>query len=404
MKVIIIGAGAAGLMAASSAGECGHEVILIEKNDRFGKKLSITGKGRCNVTNNCTTDEVIKNIPVNGRFLYSALNSFSTEDTMCFFESEGVKLKTERGNRVFPESDKAQDIINALVCKMKKYNVETKKACVREIIAEDNTAKGVVLSDGSYILSDRVILATGGVSYPSTGSTGDGYKFAEKLGHTVTEIRPSLVPIVTSETFPSDMMGLSLKNVKVTLLEKGKKKYSDLGEMLFTHFGVSGPLILSASAHIKKKISDYKIEIDLKPALDEETLDKRILRDFEKFSNKDFINSLDDLLPQKMIPVIARLSGIEPRKKTNEITKEERKNLCFLLKHLSLTPKEFRPVSEAIITSGGIKVSEINPSTMESKIIKGLFFAGEIIDVDAYTGGFNLQIAFSTGYLAGKNL
>ncbi len=404
MKVIIIGAGAAGLMAAASAGENGNEVILIEKNDRFGKKLSITGKGRCNVTNNCSPEEVIKNVPVNGRFLYSALNAFSTEDTIEFFENEGVKLKTERGNRVFPESDKAQDIVNALVSKMKKYDVVTKKACVTEIIAQEGKAKGVILSDKSIIYADRVILATGGLSYPTTGSTGDGYKFAKNLGHTVTEIRPSLVPLVTEETFPREMMGLSLKNVKVTLFEKEKKKFSDMGEMLFTHFGVSGPLILSASAHIKKKVTDYKIEIDLKPALDEETLDKRVLRDFEKYSNKDFINSLNDLLPQKMIPVIVSLSGIDQRKKPNEITKEERKQLCFLLKHLTVRIKEFRPVSEAIITSGGIKVSEINPSTMESKIIEGLFFAGEIIDVDAYTGGFNLQIAFSTGYLAGKNL
>ncbi len=404
MKVIIIGAGAAGLMAAASAGENGNEVILIEKNDRFGKKLSITGKGRCNVTNNCSPEEVIKNVPVNGRFLYSALNAFSTEDTIEFFENEGVKLKTERGNRVFPESDKAQDIVNALVSKMKKYDVVTKKACVTEIIAQEGKVKGVILSDKSIIYADRVILATGGLSYPTTGSTGDGYKFAKNLGHTVTEIRPSLVPLVTEETFPREMMGLSLKNVKVTLFEKEKKKFSDMGEMLFTHFGVSGPLILSASAHIKKKVTDYKIEIDLKPALDEETLDKRVLRDFEKYSNKDFINSLNDLLPQKMIPVIVSLSGIDQRKKPNEITKEERKHLCFLLKHLTVRIKEFRPVSEAIITSGGIKVSEINPSTMESKIIEGLFFAGEIIDVDAYTGGFNLQIAFSTGYLAGKNL
>lgn len=404
MKVIIIGAGAAGLMAACSAGECGHDVLLIEKNDRFGKKLSITGKGRCNVTNNCTTDEVIKNIPVNGRFLYSALNSFSTYDTMDFFEKAGIKLKTERGNRVFPESDKAQDIVNALVSQMKKYDVRTLKACVSEIIAEEGIVKGVLLSDGRKIIADRVILATGGASYPSTGSSGDGYKFAKKLGHTVTEIRPSLVPLVTEEAFASEMMGLSLKNVAITLYEKDKKKYKDFGEMLFTHFGISGPIILSASAHIKKNVNDYKIEIDLKPALDEEALDKRVIRDFEKYQNKDFINALDDLLPQKMIPVMVGLSHIDPRKKPNEITREERKGFCYLLKHLTFNIKGFRPVSEAIVTSGGIKVSEINPSTMESKIIKGLYFSGEVIDVDAYTGGFNLQIAFSTGYLAGKNL
>ncbi len=404
MKVIIIGAGASGLMAACSSGENGHEVLLIEKNDRFGKKLSITGKGRCNVTNNSSNDEVIKNIPVNGRFLYSALDKFSTADTMEFFENAGIKLKTERGNRVFPESDKAQDIVNALVSNMKKYNVKTKKACVSEITEENGNVTGVILTDGTRIKAERVILATGGASYPGTGSTGDGYKFAKKLGHTITEIRPSLVPLVTKEAEAAEMMGLSLKNVAITLFEKEKKKYKDFGEMLFTHFGLSGPIILSATAHMKKDIHDYKIEIDLKPALDEESLDKRVLKDFEKYANKDFINSLDDLLPQKMIPVIVKLSNINPRKKPNEITKEERKALCYLLKHLTFNIKSFRPVSEAIITSGGIKISEINPSTMESKIIKGLFFAGEVIDVDAYTGGFNLQIAFSTGYLAGKNL
>ena len=404
MKVIIIGAGAAGLMAACTAGRCGHEVILIEKNDRFGKKLAITGKGRCNVTNDCPADELIKNVPVNGRFLYSAFNAFSSYDTMDFFENAGVRLKTERGNRVFPESDKAQDIVNALVSEMKKNNVKTLKGCVKNIIAKDGAAAGVTLTNSTIINADRVILATGGVSYPTTGSTGDGYRFAKELGHTVTPIKPSLVPLVANESFCAEMMGLSLKNVAITLFENGKKKYSDFGEMLFTHFGVSGPIILSASAHMKKNANAYKIEIDLKPALDETALDKRLLRDFEKFAKKDFINSLSELLPQKMIPVIVKLSGIDPRKIVCEITKEERKNLCYLLKHLTINIKDFRPVSEAIITSGGIKISEINPSTMESKIVSGLYFAGEIIDVDAYTGGFNLQIAFSTGYIAGNNL
>ena len=404
MKVIIIGAGAAGLMAACSAGKCGHEVILIEKNDRFGKKLAITGKGRCNVTNDSPVDELIKNVPVNGRFLYSAFNAFSAYDTMDFFENAGVKLKNERGNRVFPESDKAQDIVNALVSEMKKYNVKAIKGNVSRITTANGSASGVLLSDGKKISAERVIVATGGLSYPTTGSTGDGYKFARELGHTVTELKPSLVPLVTEESFPSEMMGLSLKNVAITLFENNKKKYSDFGEMLFTHFGISGPMILSASSHMKKSSGSYKIEIDLKPALDEAALDKRILRDFEKYAKRDFINSLSDLLPQKMIPVIVKLSGIEERKIVCEITKEERKNLCNLLKHLPLTVKDFRPVSEAIITSGGIKISEINPSTMESKIIPGLYFAGEVIDVDAYTGGFNLQIAFSTGFLAGNNL
>ena len=404
MKVVIIGAGAAGLMAAVTAGRNGHEVILIEKNDRFGKKLAITGKGRCNVTNDSPVDELIKNVPVNGRFLYSAFNTFSSYDTIEFFENAGVKLKTERGNRVFPESDKAQDIVNALVSEMKKYDVKTIKGTAVKIIEENGCINGIMLSDGKIINSERVILATGGVSYPTTGSTGDGYKFARELGHTVTEIRPSLVPLVAMEDFCKEMMGLSLKNVAITLFENGKKKYTDFGEMLFTHFGVSGPVILSASAHMKKNVDCYSIEIDLKPALDESALDKRILRDFEKYSKRDFINSLSDLLPQKMIPVIVKLSGIDPRKTVCEITKEERKKLGYLLKHLTINVKAFRPVSEAIITSGGIKISEINPSTMESKIISGLYFAGEIIDVDAYTGGFNLQIAFSTGYLAGNNL
>ena len=404
MKVIIIGAGAAGLMAACTAGKCGHEVILIEKNDRFGKKLAITGKGRCNVTNDCSVDELIKKVPVNGRFLYSAFNAFSSYDTIDFFEKAGVKLKTERGNRVFPISDKAQDIVNALVSEMKKSNVKTIKGCVKNIATKDGVVTGVVLTNGTVIGADKVILATGGVSYPTTGSTGDGYRFAKELGHTITPIKPSLVPLVAKESFCSEMMGLSLKNVSITLFENEKKKYSDFGEMLFTHFGVSGPIILSASAHMKKSADLYKIEIDLKPALDEAALDKRILRDFEKFAKKDFINSLSELLPQKMIPVIVNLSGIDPRKIVCEITKEERKNLCFLLKHLTVNIKDFRPVSEAIITSGGIKISEINPSTMESKLVSGLHFAGEIIDVDAYTGGFNLQIAFSTGYIAGNNL
>ena len=323
---------------------------------------------------------------------------------MDFFENAGVKLKNERGNRVFPESDKAQDIVNALVSEMKKYNVKAIKGNVSRITTANGSASGVLLSDGKKISAERVIVATGGLSYPTTGSTGDGYKFARELGHTVTELKPSLVPLVTEESFPSEMMGLSLKNVAITLFENGKKKYSDFGEMLFTHFGISGPMILSASSHMKKSSGSYKIEIDLKPALDEAALDKRILRDFEKYAKRDFINSLSDLLPQKMIPVIVKLSGIEERKIVCEITKEERKNLCNLLKHLPLTVKDFRPVSEAIITSGGIKISEINPSTMESKIIPGLYFAGEVIDVDAYTGGFNLQIAFSTGFLAGNNL
>lgn len=402
MKTIIIGAGAAGLMAACAAGENGDEVILIEKNDRYGKKLSITGKGRCNVTNNAPREELIKNTPVNGRFLYSAFSAFDAFSTMEFFENAGIKLKTERGNRVFPESDKAADIVNALVSEMKKHNLSALRGEVKDVIAQNGVFSHIVLSDGRKISGDRVIIATGGKSYPGTGSTGDGYRFAKSLGHTVTEISPSLVPIETKEDFCREMMGLSLKNTALKLYEGKKEVYSDFGEMLFTHFGVSGPIILSSSAHMKKRGAEYKIVLDLKPALSDESLDKRILRDFEKYAKKDFANALDDLLPKKMIPVIIRLSGIEPHKTVCEITKEERRRLCHLLKNFEIVVKGFRPISEAIITSGGVKISEINPSTMESKIVKQVYFAGEIIDVDAYTGGFNLQIAFSTGYVAGK--
>lgn len=403
MKTIIIGAGASGLMAACTAGERGDEVILIEKNDRYGKKLSITGKGRCNVTNNCLIGEFMKNIPVNGRFLYSAFSQFDSSSTMDFFENAGVMLKTERGNRVFPCSDKAADIVTALVNEMKKYNFKSIRAKVTGVFEKNGEFSHVSLSDGTVIEGDRVIIATGGASYPGTGSTGDGYAFARALGHTVIKITPSLVPLEVKEDFCKKMMGLSLRNVSVTLFENGKEIYKDFGEMLFTHFGISGPIILSASAHMKHKDAQYKIEIDLKPALSEDELDKRIVRDFEKYAKKDFINSLNDLLPQKMIPVIAELSEIPEHKTVSEITREERRRILNLLKHFKINIKGFRPISEAIITSGGVKVSEINPSTMESKLVKGVYFAGEIIDVDAYTGGFNLQIAFSTGYVAGKS-
>ncbi len=403
MKVIIIGAGAAGLMAACSAGKKGDSVILIEKNDRYGKKLSITGKGRCNLTNNCSREELIKNTSVNGKFLYSAFNSFDSYATMDFFNEAGVSLKTERGNRVFPESDNANQIVTALVDTMKKYDVKAIKGEVASVKQKDNCFSHVVLKDGKKIEGDKVIIATGGLSYPGTGSTGDGYNFATSLGHTVTELKPSLVPLVSKESYCSELMGLSLKNIAITLFEENKKIYDDFGEMLFTHFGISGPIILSASAHIKKRPDSYKIEIDLKPALTEDVLDKRIVKDFTKYSKKAFANALDDLLPQKLIPVVVRLSGISPQKIVSEITKEERKALVYLLKHFTVNIKSFRPISEAIITSGGIKISEINPSTMESKLVKGVFFAGEIIDVNAYTGGFNLQIAFSTGHIAGNS-
>jgi len=409
-KIIIIGAGAAGLMAAFAASEkCGTdaEITVIEKNERPARKLMITGKGRCNVTNNCDTDTLIANIPKNPRFLYSAFSAFNVNDTMRFFEDRGVALKTERGNRVFPVSDKAVDIVDALVKAVQKNKVKIINGVADSITVCDGRVAGVKLKNGEEFSADSVILATGGLSYPVTGSTGDGFKMAESLGISVTDLKPSLVPIVCHEGFCSRLSGLSLKNVTLSVFEEGKKKpiFSELGEMLFTHFGISGPLVLSASSYMRyidKK--NYNIFIDLKPALTVEQLDSRILRDFSEMHNKDFINSLDKLLPKSLIPVAVSLSGIEPHFKVNQISREQRQSFCSLLKKFPLTPTGFRPIEEAIITSGGISVKEINPATMESKKISGLFFAGEIIDVDAFTGGFNLQIAFSTGYTAGQNV
>lgn len=401
--VAIVGGGAAGLMAACAAAENGNDVILFERNTRPARKVMITGKGRCNVTNNCDTETFMQNTPHGSRFMYSAINAFSVEDTMRFFESRGVPLKTERGNRVFPVSDKAVDIVDALVSSVKKLDVKIINTRVTEVICENGKAVGVACENGKDFSADRVIIATGGMSYPVTGSTGDGYKMAESLGHTVTELRPSIVPIMTKESFCSKLCGLSLKNVTLTLFEEGKKKpiFSELGEMMFTDFGVTGPLVLSASAYVNKAPELYSIKIDLKPALDADTLDKRILRDFTVESNKDFINALDALLPKRLISVVVNLSGIEPRKKVNSITREERSQLVSLIKGLSLSVLRLRPIEEAVVTSGGISLKEINPATMESKLISGLYFAGEIIDVDCFTGGFNLQTAFSTGYLAG---
>lgn len=409
-KIIIIGAGPAGLMSAITASDKykgNAQITIIEKNERAGRKLMITGKGRCNVTNNCDVDTLIANTPKNARFLYSAFSKFTPLDVMIFFEDNGVPLKTERGNRVFPVSDKAVDIVDALVNATRKRGIKQLNNTVREITVTDNKVTGVVLNDGSVISADSVILATGGMSYPVTGSTGDGYKIAKNLGHTVTEIKPSLVPLMCHEGFCSKLSGLSLKNVTLTVFEEGKKKpvFSELGEMLFTHFGISGPLVLSSSAYMRKMGSkNYTAVIDLKPALTTEQLDKRILRDFTEQTNKDFSNSLDKLLPKSLIPVIISLSGIEANRKVNQISREERMSLGQLLKNFTLNITGFRPIEEAIITSGGISVKEINPATMESKLIAGLFFAGEIIDTDAFTGGFNLQIAFSTGYLAGENI
>ena len=405
-NTIIVGAGASGLFASIIAARNGKTVLLLEHSNKVGKKLLITGKGRCNVTNNSDNNEILKNIPVNSRFMFSALNNFSSYNTMNFFEELGVKLKTERGNRVFPESDSAAEIVNALENEAKKLKVHINCCEVNELIIEDNTIKGVKTNNGNF-LSDSVIIATGGKSYPGTGSTGDGYKLAKQAGHTITKINPSLVPIVTKEKYCSEMMGLSLKNVTLTLKDKNEKKpiYSELGEMLFIHFGVSGPLVLSASSHIRKMEEDrYKFEIDLKPGLSEQQLDLRLQRDFQSFPNKDFSNILGKLLPSKMIPVIVGLSDIKPDTKVNQITKQQRSDFGKLVKCFPITIKSFRPVEEAIITSGGVDVKEISPKTMESKIVSGLYFIGEVLDVDAYTGGFNLQIAFSTAYAAATNI
>ncbi len=404
MTVIVCGGGAAGLIAAGTAAKTADKVILIEKNEAVGRKLRITGKGRCNITNACDIEDMISMYPVNGKFLYSALYTFSNDDIVALLEDYGVKTKVERGGRVFPQSDDARDVVSA----MRKYalqkNVKLVKAEVKSLLCDNGRIKGVKTTLGDFY-GDSVILCTGGASYPQTGSDGSGYDIARKVGHTIVPIVPSLVPLTSNEKFCKDLMGLSLKNVRVTAFDKRNKKlYSDFGEMLFTHFGVSGPIILSMSAHIKKAISDgVRITIDLKPALEKEQLDSRILRDFEKQKNKHIINALDALLPKTLIPVIISLSGIEPHKSVCEITREERKSLLENIKCLSLNITGFRPISEAIITSGGVKVNEIYSSTMESKLVSGLYFAGEIIDVDGYTGGYNLQVAWSTGYLAGIN-
>lgn len=403
---IIIGGGAAGLMAACTAARTGKKVLLFERNDRLGRKLAITGKGRCNVTNQCTDEEFFENIPVGGKFLYSAYRNFNCYDCMEFFESLGVPLKTERGNRVFPVSDKAGDIVSALEKACQKSGVAIVHKRVSEVLAENGVIVGVRCGDTVYN-AVSVLIATGGKSYPVTGSDGDGYKFAQALGHTVTALKPSLVPLVSEEDYCSEMTGLSLKNVAVSVKDTKKDKviFKEQGEMLFTHFGVSGPLILSASSHIREmERGRYKILIDMKPALDDTALDKRIQRDFSENPNRIFANSLSKLLPSKMIPVVVGLSGITPEKQVNSVTKTERAGLVKLLKNFPVTVRDFRPISEAIITSGGVKLSEVNPKTMESKLLQGLFFAGEILDIDAYTGGFNLQIAFSTAVAAGESM
>lgn len=406
MKVIVVGGGAAGMMAAIRAGELHDNVILFEKNEKLGKKIYITGKGRCNVTNNADIDTILKNINRNPKFMYSAIYGFDNSRLYSFIEENGCPLKVERGERVFPASDHASDIIKALSKALKDRRVNIKlNTPVKELILENGAVKGVILADGTREYADKVIVTTGGLSYPTTGSTGDGYKMAEAAGHTVVPTRPGLVPLVTGETWVPKLQGLSLRNVELKLYAEDKCVYKDQGEMLFTHYGISGPLVLSASAYYDKesrKNKNVSVSIDLKPALDEDALDKRILRDFEKFNNKQFKNALDELLPSKLIPVIVELSGIDPYKAVNVVTKEERKRLVQLLKHLTMTVIGAGNYNEAIITIGGINVKEINASTMESKIVKNLYFAGEVLDVDAMTGGFNLQIAWSTGYLAGE--
>ncbi len=400
VKIAVIGGGAAGMMAAGTATTYGAEVTIFESTDRLGKKLAITGKGRCNVTNNCTREEFLENVTKNSRFLYAALSAFSCEDTMSFFESMGVSLKTERGRRVFPESDKAIDIVNAL----REYSSGARVIHHKVSAVEQQDGKFTVTAGGKTHIFDKVIIATGGRSYPLTGSDGSGYKLAMKLGHSVTELIPSLIPLTSHSPLCRDMQGLSLKNVKISIKDEAERVlYTDFGEMMFAHFGVTGPVILSASAHIRDyDISTLKLCIDLKPALDEKTLDARLLSDFSKNANKDLINALGDLLPSKMIEPYIALSGVDGRKKVNSITKEERRALLNTLKSFEIALDGYRPIEEAIITSGGVEVKEITPKTMESKLVCGLYFAGEVIDVDAYTGGYNLQIAFATGYLAGK--
>ena len=389
------------MMAAISAAEHNAAVTLLEPNERLGKKLNITGKGRCNVTNNADQAVLLANVPKNGKFLYSAFSRFDGRDTMAFFEKIGVPLKTERGNRVFPVSDRAFDISGALEKRLRALKVTMVRDRAVSLEICDGAVVGAMGEKGRY-QADAVILATGGVSYPATGSTGEGHRMAAEAGHTVTPLQGSLVPLREKGNLCARMQGLSLKNVELTVFENNKKIYTDFGEMLFTHFGVSGPLVLSASAHMRRfEKKEYRLEIDLKPALDEPALDKRLLADFAKYTNSDFVNSLNDLLPQKMIPVIVELSGIDPHQKVHEITREQRRVLLQLLKHFPVEIAGLRPVTDAIITSGGIKISEINPTTMESKVVKGIYFAGEIIDVDAYTGGFNLQIAWATGRAAG---
>lgn len=414
-KVYVIGGGASGMIAAIAAARNGHKVTLLEKNDKLGKKIYITGKGRCNLTNACDRDDFFINVISNSKFLYRAFHLFDTTDTIDFFEELGLRTKIERGNRVFPVSDKSSDVITALRNHMERLGVDIRYNCeVKDVLFKDNCFYKIILNDSSEELyGDAVIIGTGGLSYPLTGSTGDGYRFAKNAGHTITDLSPSLVPLYVSESYIKDLMGLSLKNIEIMILSGQKEIYRAFGELVFTHFGVSGPVVLSASRHIipylknknKNKNKDkLTLSIDLKPAITQQQLDARILRDFEEVKNKQFKNSLNHLLPNKLIDVIIRLSHINPDKPVNSITREERLYLVELLKRFTFTITELGAFNQAVITKGGINVKEINPSTMESKIIKNMYFVGEVLDLDALTGGYNLQIAWSTGYLAGNSI
>ncbi len=401
----MIGGGAAGMMAAGTAAGRGLSVLLAEPNPKLGKKLRITGKGRCNVTNNCSVREFMSNVPTNGKFLYSAMTAFPPEDVMAFFEEIGVSLKTERGDRVFPQSDSANEVADRLGDWLTAQGVRLMHNRITDILTNEDGAVCGVSTDRGDIPCGEVIVCTGGVSYPATGSTGDGIAMARKLGHTIKPLQGSLVPLESPDRFCEEMAGFSPRNVTVTVLEDGKAIYQELGEMLFSHFGVTGPLILSASAHMRRfGEKDYKILIDFKPALDEETLDERILRDFAKYQNRDFLNALSDLVPKSLIPVLVRISGIPPHTKVHSVTRDQRRKLVSLLKAFPVSVSGPRPVADAIVTSGGVDVKQVNPRTMESKLIRGLYFAGEVLDVDAYTGGFNLQIAWATGRCAGMSV
>ena len=408
-RVVVIGGGAAGLMASVIAGREGAKVTLLEKMNYVGKKMGITGKGRCNITNACDMSEFIKNTPGNGKFLYGAYERFTNEDLLQLLHDAGLETKVERGGRVFPASDSALDVRNTFMKLMKQYGVDVHlEEPVKKILVDDGTVTGVVTDKETYH-ADAVVIATGGKSYPATGSTGDGYVLASQVGHTITDIRPSLVPIVTEESWVKDLMGLSLRNVELSVIAKNKVQATMFGEMMFTHFGITGPIVLSLSHTVgklmrKKNIGTIGLDINLKPALSPETLDKRLQKDFDLYSKKQLINGMKDLLPSRLIPLIIELAGIDPQKPINQISKEERQQIGYMLQHMPLTVKGLRPVEEAIVTAGGISLKEFNPKTMESKLVKGLYGAGEVLDIDAFTGGYNLQAAFSTGYVAAMHI